>query len=345
MIMDLILGPMKDKKKRNRYRLLFILLSIPLLSFSQSDTHSYSILFYNVENLFDCKNDSLTNDDDFTPEGKNHWTYNRLNTKLNGLSKTMLAINEWNCPDLIGLCEVENQYVLNQLIYNTGLNHLAYKSIHYDSKDRRGIDVALLYRSDKVEILESHPISCSDPKNNFFTRDALYTKGVILDQDTLHLIINHWPSKRGGALASEDKRLFVAEQIKSVTDSILNSNAESNIILLGDFNADLQSESLKQFISNGHFTSVLEPDELITHKVGGSHKYQGHWSVIDHILISRAIATSEKISLNHSIGQLAFLLENDLTYSGLKPKRTYAGPRYIGGISDHLPVILTISKK
>lgn len=300
-------------------------------------------MFYNVENLFDCKNDSLTNDDEFTPQGIKHWTNKKFYSKLNAISKTILAINEWHSPELIGLCEVENQFVLNQLIYSTGLNHLNYKLIHHNSSDRRGIDVALLYKANHFEILEEHSIPCSNPDINFYTRDALYAKGIMHQRDTLHLIINHWPSKRGGELASEAKRIHVANSVKTVTDSIFQSNPKSHIILMGDFNAELKSESLELFMANNNFVSVIDPQSIVSHKVAGSHKYQGHWSLIDHILISNNLNLNTNMFFTHQIGQLPHLLKDDQSYSGCKPHRTYAGPRYVGGVSDHLPVLLKVT--
>ena len=320
------------------------LFSINIIAQNNSSSE-FSVMFYNVENLFDCDNDSLTFDDEFTYEGDKHWSYSRYKNKLTQISKVILNVNRWNTPAVIGLCEIENKKVLSQLIYETGLNNIGYKFIHYDSPDKRGIDVALLYQKYQFTPLISYPINLSDSTLHFYTRDALYVKGIANTHDTLHIIVNHWPSKRGGEKASEQKRFIVAKIIKSHTDSILSANVDSKIILIGDFNAELTSTSLQYLLEDNSFHSILNPDEIKFQTIGGSHKYQGHWSVIDHILISSSLVCNSSIHLSHKIGHLNWMLEDDISYSGTKPKRTYSGPRYIKGTSDHLPVILTIEYK
>lgn len=304
----------------------------------------YSILFYNVENLFDCENDSLKLDDEFTFNGNKHWTYNRYKRKLNQISKTILSVNQWNSPVLVGMCEVENQKAINQLIYETGLNNLHYKYIHFESPDRRGIDVALLYKKTEFTPLEAYPLRASEPRENFFTRDILYTKGIIHQQDTLHLFVNHWPSKLGGEIQSELKRIKVARVLKSKTDSILNINKQAYILIIGDFNTDIPSPSIQHIFKNNQFHSLLKPHDLKTARVGGSHKYQGIWSLIDHIFISSGLINNSNLQLEHHIAWLPWHIEEDLSHSGVKPRRTYSGPRYIGGPSDHLPVMLKVTR-
>nr|WP_321408029.1 endonuclease/exonuclease/phosphatase family protein [uncultured Carboxylicivirga sp.] len=327
-----------------RLLLISLLFSIKLTGQTIS-RDQYSIMFYNVENLFDCEDDSLTLDDEFTFEGDYHWSYNRYKHKINQISKVILNVNQWNYPSIIGLCEIENAKVLNQLIYETGLNNMNFKFIHYNSPDRRGIDVALLYSQSKFTVLSSHPINLSDPASNFYTRDALYVKGVALSRDTLHLIVNHWPSKRGGETASADKRIRVAGIIKSVTDSIQLLEKDANIILMGDFNDELDSEAIQLLLRHGKFHSLVNPEKIRLQNIGGSHKFQGQWSLIDHILISLHLKQNDSLMLSHKIGCMDWQLEEDKSYSGLKPKRNYSGPQYIGGVSDHLPVILTIQYK
>ncbi|MCG8582065.1 MAG: endonuclease [Bacteroidales bacterium] len=310
---------------------------------AQSTLGDYAIMFYNVENLFDCENDSIKQDDEFTPEGDKHWNNYRLNNKIKGISKTILAVNEWNPPAIIGLCEIENNYTLKKLIYNTGLSNLGYQYIHYESMDRRGIDVALLYRKNIFKLIKSSPIQLSDPTEHFYTRDALYVKGIILT-DTLHIIVNHWPSRRGGELTTETKREKVARCISSKIDSIRTIEKDPKLVIIGDFNAEIESSSLQHLLSTADIKSELKTRDLRMNAIQGSHKYQGKWSLIDHILISGNWLNNQSYSFNHHIVSLPFLLEEDKTYSGYKPHRTYAGPRYIGGISDHLPVIIKIKK-
>lgn len=323
--------------------ILIISLFSNLVTAQPENNTAYSIMFYNVENLFDCKHDTLKNDHEFLEGEYKNWSYYRMNQKVAGISKVIYASNKWNTPSLIGLCEIENTFVLNQLIYNSGLRNMRYKYVHFESQDKRGIDVALLYKETDFELLGSSPIVASDSATEFYTRDALYAKGVIKQKDTIHIIVNHWPSKRGGALASESKRMRVADIISERIDSINNKDENVKILLMGDFNAELKAASVQSLINKHDLTSILNPKEIQTHKVSGSHKYQGHWSLIDHILITKNWL--EKKNLQHFIVELPMLLEEDKTYSGVKPKRTYAGPRYIGGVSDHLPIMIRVDNK
>lgn len=322
------------------FAIINIYLALPVLSQNNSDW-DYSIMFYNVENLFDCKDDTLKNDSEFLDEGYKNWSPYKMYQKINGISKVIFAANQWDTPTLIGLCEVENSFVLKQLIYQTGLNNAGYRFLHYESPDRRGIDVALLYKKDEFEVIESAPVNVSNSENNFYTRDCLYAKGIIKSKDTVHVFVNHWPSKRGGAIASEHKREKVAAVISLKIDSIMQTNNKAKIVAMGDFNAEYESRSLQKIIKENSLSSALTPTDLSVKKVAGSHKYRGQWALIDHILISDHWLNTTKT--NHRIVQLPILLEEDKSYSGVKPKRTYAGPRYIGGVSDHLPVIITFN--
>ncbi|WP_439184723.1 endonuclease/exonuclease/phosphatase family protein [Carboxylicivirga taeanensis] len=316
---------------------------IPLLG-QPPTNENYAILFYNIENLFDCVDDSLKIDNEFLPEGDKRWSHAKMYKKINGISKTILACNGWDPPALIGLCEVENEWVLKQLIYNSGLSALKYKYIHYECDDPRGIDVALLYRSKDFIPLHAKPISLSDAATDFFTRDALYVKGCI-KSDTVHLIINHWPSKRGGTLASEFKRKKVAKLISSHIDSIKAAENDAKLVLMGDFNSELHEPALHALIHSAEASSLLQPEDLNNQRIAGSYKYQGKWSIIDHILVANAWQSQSHYNFEHRIVALPFLLETDPAYSGVKPYRTYVGPRYNGGISDHLPVLLIVNKR
>lgn len=325
-----------------RRTITFILWSVSLALLSQSNNfHNYSVLFYNVENLFDCKDDSLKNDEEFLNNGNKQWSQKRMYKKLSDTSKTIMACNGWEVPAIIGLCEVENEWIIQQLIYNTGLSALKYKYIHFESDDHRGIDVALLYRYKEFTPLHSAPIKLSEPTHKFYTRDALYVKGVIA-ADTLHIIVNHWPSKRGGTLQSSHKRERVAQKITAYIDSIKQVETNPKLIVMGDFNAEYDSEVLQSFLTKNDTDSQLKPKSIYNQQIGGSYKYQGQWSLIDHILLPNKWLENLNYEISHRIVSLPFLLEDDLTFSGVKPYRTYIGPRYNGGVSDHLPVLLTI---
>ena len=310
------------------------------------------VMFWNVENYFDTYNNPYRNDDEFTPTGENHWTKEKFQEKRDNIAKTIaLAADEYGqFPAIIGLCEVENASVLNQLVSHTPLARVGYKFIHKESPDSRGIDVALLYREDIFTPLEKHFYGVG-----FSTRDILYTKGVVNSLDTIHILVNHWPSKSGGEKASEPRRKKVAERVKGITDSLLSANPRVNIILMGDFNDTHNSKSMKILTednlpddSSGRKTLVnLAPFAL---GADGSHKYRGEWSIIDQFLVSTGLLEQQEgimpqwVFCRKEMGIFApeFLLEWDNTYMGIKPRRTYQGPKYLGGVSDHLPIILRL---
>lgn len=175
------------------------------------DKNTLRICFYNLENIFDCENDSLKNDDSFTPEGMNHWTYFRFKQKINNIAKVFIAMGGWEAPEIIGVCEIENNVAIHNLLHYTALKKINYQYIHYESNDFRGIDVALFYRPDKFQIIHSSPIVIIDSANlSFKTRDILYVTGVLphQTQDTLHIFVNHWPSRYGGYAQSIEKEIL-----------------------------------------------------------------------------------------------------------------------------------------
>ncbi|MBT6836711.1 MAG: hypothetical protein HOA61_11765, partial [Bacteroidetes bacterium] len=217
---------------------------------------SLHIMFYNVENLFDTLDDPRTNDNDFLPNGSYNWHSYRYYDKLNKIAKVVLATGGWDDIDLIGLCEIENRKVLDDLVFHTPLKSNKYEIIHKESPDRRGIDVALLYSRDKFK-----PIYYAFTKiifpfdSSIRTRDILYAKGVVLNRDTLHLFVNHWPSRRGGKEVSEKRRVYVASVLREKVDSILKHNASSNIVIMGDFNDEPMDRSIQEILNAG-FDSI-----------------------------------------------------------------------------------------
>jgi predicted extracellular nuclease len=306
-------------------------------------SQEFKVMFYNVENFFDIKDDPDTNDDDYTPEGVNHWNMHRFIRKRNNIYKTVIAAGRGQVPHIIGLCEVENRYVLRQLTEQTPLSKYNYGIVHYDSPDRRGIDVALLYLKDSFAVIASQ--ACKVPGK---TRDILYVKGTTNGGDTLHFFVNHWTSKWGGA-ASENSRTIAARVLKQLADSIFNDSRNANICIMGDFNDYPDSKPVKILDAkplhtnegNGYLYNMslhLQDDNQ------GSIKFQNKWELIDLFFVSGNLLFN-KTGLTCSAGSIEifsadFLMET-VTGEGKSPKRTYRGPAYIGGFSDHLPVILT----
>lgn len=307
------------------------------------------VMFWNVENYFDTYDNPSTTDEEFTPTGDNRWGRARFEKKRDDIAKTiLLAADQYgDLPALIGLAEVENAFVLQELLEETPLARTQYKYIHKDSPDSRGIDVALLYREELFTPLETKYIGFSFP-----TRDVLYTKGVVNGLDTLHIMVNHWPSKRGNEESSGRKREYVSLKVSHVVDSILLRNPAANIVLMGDFNDTPASSPLKNL---GQLTNLAKWAD----GAEGSYKYRESWSMIDQFLVSENLIKEESsikekneafrpqwiyTHRNMEIFAPEALFAEDATYMGVKPKRTYSGPRYLGGISDHLPVVFKLYK-
>jgi predicted extracellular nuclease len=339
-------------KKSNLFSLLpFYLFTLsPFSLFSQSDTSRYCIAFYNVENLFDPENDPDKNDDAFTPSGFYHWTYKRFYKKLNDIAKVFLAINGWEPPDIIGLAEIENANVLGKLCYATGLKAYKYRYVHYDSPDVRGVDVGLLYRSDRIKIVESSPVPIVFPfEPHTKNRDLLYVKALIAE-DTLHLFVNHWTSRFGGYGATIPKRNYYAQALRSKVDSLLLINENANIIIMGDFNDYPTDESMEKYLKTKNYKKEANEGTLFNlmfpimedGKNQGTHKSQEFWGCLDQFIVSKSLLnTQNKWQVENGrtiIFDAPFLLTEDEKFGGVKTLRTYLGPKYLGGYSDHLPI-------
>lgn len=309
----------------------------------QEAEKQYRVVFYNVENLFDIKHDTLKHDEEYLPGGMRGWNRYRLHDKLNKLYKVITAVGAWNPPVLAGLVEVENRHVLEMLISQTPLHRFHYQIIHEESPDERGIDVALLYRADQFEVLEHHvwPVSFPfDPDNK--TRDILYVKGVLQGQDTLHMVVNHWPSRLGGVAASEKYRLFASRVLAEKMDSLLSLEPYANILITGDFNDEPEDKSMLNLIEHSGNRLV----NISTHIKLGTQKHEAAWAVFDQFIVSANLLQETGRLLvkdkTANIFSAAWLLEKDEKYAGFRPKRTYLGYQYHGGFSDHLPVYLDI---
>ena len=285
------------------------------------------IVWWNVENLFDCRHDSLKEDFEFLPESEHHWTNGRYWKKLDNLSRTIAAIaDEDDWPMVIGMCEVENDTVMQCLTQRTSLSSLGYRYIMTNSLDERGIDVALLYSPFTFHPIETESIRPKTKKDK--TRDILHVAGTIAGGDTLDVYVVHLPSKRGG---SEGQKLSmsICQQLQAHTDSVRTLRQHPNLLIMGDFNAETNSQQLKLLTRSHHLidrTAKLQP---------GTYKYQGEWSILDHILTH----TTTLSHLQTRILTLPFLTESDPIHGDIKPHRTYQGPVYQGGVSDHLPVM------
>ena len=308
------------------------------------------VVFYNVENLFDTKNDPRTSDEEFTPHGEKQWDEDRYETKLERITD---ALSEFQKPPLlIGLAEIENRAVLKDLIEEGDFEETNYGIAHFDSPDRRGIDVALLYDQDAFKLISSTKLRIKLANNpRFATRDILYVEGELAGGVITHVFVNHWSSRREGQQETEHKRLEAAETLREKVDEILADNSNANIIILGDFNDHPTDKSLEKVLrakesgyeGEGDLINLLYDE----HENGeGTSVYRGDWDVIDQIIISQAIY-DQKSGLGIK-GKDAEILRNDeLIFKNRstgqeKPNATYGGRKYYGGYSDHLPVYIIL---
>ena len=312
----------------------------PLASQSQ-EFSTFTAAWWNVENLFDLRDDPETNDDEFTPQGDLHWTRRKLNAKIEGIYKTLTMMD---LPDVVGLAEVENNYVLRELCQNTPLAQVPYRYVHYDSPDRRGIDVALIYRTDRFRVTASRAVNVSDSAVDFFTRDILLVEGVTAAGDSVVLLLNHWPSKRGGDEA-EMHRIEVARTLRSLMNEQRALHPQAAIIAMGDMNSTISEAPLTEGMGFG--ADSVNPDGIrnLTHRLPkdwGSHKYQGLWDYIDQVFL---LADGSWLVADLKLKRFDHLLAEEKNKPGMRPRRTYVGPKYEGGLSDHLPLLLRLKRQ
>ncbi len=317
-----------------------------------------TVAFYNLENLFDTKNDTLIFDDDRTPEGKDNWTEERYLQKIENLSKVISEIGSLanaSAPDIVGVCEVENLDVLQDLIQHRNLAPSNYGIIHFDSPDERGIDVALLYKKDAfipVNFNSHRLLLFNDEGVRDYTRDQLIVQGL-LDNEKVYFIVNHWPSRSGGEARSRAFRLEAAKLNKRIIDSVRRQDNTAKIISMGDFNDDPIDPSFKKILKiKGELKhldslSLYGPMEKLFKKGKGSLAYRDKWNLFDQLYMTSNLINDQKESYSFwkaGIFTPSYLMDPKGRYKGY-PLRTYAGGSYIGGYSDHFPVYLYLIRK
>lgn len=278
------------------------------------------IVFWNVENFFDpLPQTDNASELEFTADGAKHWTTSRMRKKAMGISKLILSLadSSFQPPQMVALAEVENEHCLKALVYGTPLRKFAYRYLHFDSHDPRGIDCALLYRGPKPVRSRAVPIKDSS-ETVIPTRDIL-----VAEWDSLAVLVCHLPSKRGSSEEAQRRRTLALNTLKAICDSLSGKTT----IVIGDFNDTRSALS----------DSLMKPMKEIPCSEAGSIKFEGRWEAID-----RAFVSIDTDATLHIINR-SFLCTEDKKYGGVKPLRTYLGPRYLGGISDHLPVILDYS--
>lgn len=287
------------------------------------------VLFWNLENFFDWTDGGNGDSDaEFTPGGQRHWTARKFYSKCNAVAKSVLWISDeyGKLPDVIGLAEIENRGVLSKLINSTSLRKTGYKIVHYDSPDHRGIDVALLWNTGTMDLISSKPCHI----------DGLETRDILLvnlfdrrAQKERAFIVVHLPSKFGGGKTAW-KREKAAARLKAVADSV-NAAGCSDITVMGDFNDTPEAEAFTQL--KKVLVNVSEP---LSAQGLGTIRFEGKWDLIDMFWVTPEMARN----VSMEIVRVPFLTVRDNVHSGIKPLRTYSGPRYLGGVSDHCPILL-----
>ncbi len=318
--------------------------------FGYNKKRNLTVAFYNVENLFDTKNTPGGNDAEFTPDGKNKWTEERYLKKLDDISKVLATINKNELPEIIGLCEIENREVLDDLVRTKLLSSGKYKIEQFESPDFRGIDCALLYRPDEFEVIKSLPIKVVfDDDLKFTTRDILYVKGETNNGEEFHIFVNHWPSRIGGLEQTEPKRVAVASLLKSKIDSVQNSNPNANILIMGDMNDEPSNKSINEVlqaqspeVENAAMVNLMYP--IHKNKLG-SYNYQGNWNMLDNIIVSSNLLDNKGFKCKEMQGFVFHEQWMEYENKGeMSPNRTYGGPNYYGGVSDHFPVYIQLQR-
>ncbi|MCK6639311.1 MAG: endonuclease/exonuclease/phosphatase family protein [Bacteroidia bacterium] len=316
----------------------FVALAMLLITttvFAQKDVR---VGFWNVENLYDTIDDPSVKDEEFLPSAKNAWTSARYKTKQKNTAQVIAAMN----PDILGMAEVENRRVLNDLVKQPALKKQKYGIVHYDSPDQRGIDVALIYKTKVFTVLSSASVKTQQPSDTLLpTRNILVVRGVINKKDTVTILVNHWPSRRGGKDDSEQRRVFAAATVRYIVDSLNRLYPNGEIVSLGDFNDEPTDVSIQSLTATGQMVEPLFANlmDTIDAKGEGTHYYKKEKSCLDQIMVSPALLEKKTYYVCCAmIFKPEWIFAEVYKGDGLSPKRTWAGSRYIGGYSDHLPV-------
>lgn len=303
----------------------------------------FTFVEYNVENLFDTFHDAGKQDTEFLSASSHHWTLRRYWQKLDHVGQALVACGgdaaddtDWHLPDMAVLMEVENDSVMRDLTRRSPLRTARYDYVMTDSPDLRGIDVALVYSPFSFRLVNSHSVRIEPLAGQRPTRDILYASGMVMSGDTLHVVAVHAPSRAGGESRTRPYRLHVAERVCQIVDSIRTACDNPLIIVAGDFNDYSSDESLK--LIAGHGMTEVSLGAKGTNGAKGTYRYKGEWGSLDHVFCNDAMAS---LLTGCRVNDAPFLTEEDKKYGGAKPHRTYLGPRYLGGFSDHLPLVAT----
>lgn len=339
-------------KMRNTGAILFLSVLFLTQNMFAQKYDTLVVAFYNQENLFNAIDDPENDDAEFLPSAKKEWTEERYEKKMFNMARVIRSMNNNNGPDILGVCEVENQAVLETMV-SKHLSDLNYQIVYKESPDNRGIDVGLIFKKTKFTFL-SMSADTVDLPDHYPTRSILNATIISKTKDTLHLFVNHWPSRRGGADASEKNRVAAAKTLKEHIDKLFSTSRKANVIAIGDFNDEPINNSIKETLNAQPFScsDVEKHSKDYQMKLfnlayskkmqgEGSYKYQSEWDMIDQIIVSGNLITNKNLHLicdSFEIYKPSFIVTHSGKYEGA-PFPTYGGIRYLGGYSDHFPVL------
>jgi predicted extracellular nuclease len=314
----------------------------------------YSIAFYNVENLFNTTHDEGKKDEEYLPTSEKQWDKEKYEQKQKNLAKVISQLGDADGPEILGLCEVENLEVLEDLIKQKALKSEKYGIVHFESGDYRGIDNALIYKKKAFQVTNSRVFKIDFPGGGYTSRDILLVSGL-MGGDEIHFLVNHFPSRRGGQAKSEPKRVLVATKLREVVESLMKVNPNAKIVIMGDFNDETTDKSIQQVLmakgknfdaSKGELYNAMANLDNEGH---GSYNYKDNWQMLDQIIMSpnmfEAKSGWDYIYKSSAVYSEDYLRQTEpAKYRGY-PNRTFAGRKYLGGYSDHFPVYIKIEKK
>ncbi len=317
----------------------------------ESNPSELVVAFYNVENLFDTLDTPDKLDEEFTPEGRRKWGSERYNNKVKNLAKVISSMNEGNAPDVLGLCEVENKQVVDDLVAAKTLAKYNYQVVHRESKDWRGIDVALIYKEGVFNFEEAYTYYVPMPDSISPTRDILVVEGTIHEKP-ISFFVNHFPSRSEGLKKSQPKRIEAAKVLRHAIDSILAVNPKNNILAMGDFNDEPGDSSLHHYLdARDYFTEEKRSHRIcnlmfrIKKEGKGSYKYRKNWNMLDQIIVSEDLFVGNNglavVPQSADIYAEDWMKQKTPKYFG-SPLRTFGGRKYLAGYSDHFPVFVKL---
>lgn len=333
--------------------IIIFLFQVSLFS-SAKDSVLY-VGFYNLQNLFDTEDDPLTDDSEFLPDSELQWTYERLDRQMFNLARVIRSMNNGKGPDLLGVCEVEHQFLLDSMS-NKFLKNKHYKSISLNSPDGRGIQNGIMYKAKLFDVLKVYAdtVHLGGKSRTRLILGALF---LFNKKDSIYFFVNHWPSRRGGQEESEKKRITAAKTLRARVDEILYNHPNANIIIVGDFNDEPNNISLLEFLKAKPFLceSEANPNLSLTDDETdllnlsfkqflegfGSYKFQGEWNMLDQIIVSRNLIIGNRLFYlcdSFDVYNPDFIVTKSGKFKGA-PFPTFAGKRYLGGYSDHFPVV------